>query len=110
MRIYLKIKVVSLAAEAKLIRREEHRIKAKPRAAGEAPPAAWFGLNSHRREDVRNEARAACLAYGYLRGRAYKQMEAKCHTKPPFTRVVDLVKKYGTKEDYEKLAAWIDAA
>lgn len=110
MRIYLKIKICSLAEEAKIIRRHERRLKAKPRAPGELPPAAWWGLNSHRRFDVRTEQRAALLAYGFLRGRRYRQIEAKCHEPPDWKRVCQLVDKFGgMSDDKNKLAEWAKA-
>lgn len=87
---YLKIKIVSLAAESRLIRREERRF---PRGRRNHPVCE--GLRAHRTYDVRNEARAALLAYGYLRGRPYGAMEAKTYTSPDWTRVAALVSKYG---------------
>lgn len=64
---YLKIKIMSLAAEAKIIRREEHRW----------PGASDIrcGLHLHRVNNVRGEARASLLAYGFLRGRSYAAVE-----------------------------------
>lgn len=64
---YLKIKIMSLAAEARIIRREEHRWP--------GPSDIRNGLHLHRICDVRNEARASLLAYGYLRGRPYAAVE-----------------------------------
>lgn len=87
-KVYLKIKIKSLAAEASMIRREEHLWKLRDREL-------FFGLRSHRTWDVRREARAALLAYGFLRGRPYKKIEAFTYDPPPFGRVVALVKKYG---------------
>lgn len=98
--IYLKIKIMSLAAEAKIIRKEEQR---------------WYGaselrtsLRSHRVHDVRSEARVALLAYGYLRGRAYATLESRPLSAPSWERVAGLVKKYGsvTKVEKKELEAW----
>jgi len=88
---YLRIKIVSLMAEAKLIRREEKRwirngLKNHP---------IKMGLAAHRRFDVRNEQRAALLAYAFLRGRRYKQLEPKCYLPPNWSKVESLVAKYG---------------
>ncbi len=71
---YLKIKLLSLAAKARLIRREEQRWP------GEHP--IRYGLHEHRILDVRREARSALLAYGFLRDRAYRTIEPKCHRAP----------------------------
>lgn len=88
---YLRIKILSLQAEAKLIRREEARWIIK----GRRDHPIRLGLKAHRKWDVRREQRASLLAYGFLRGRKYKQIEAKCHTPPNWVRVADLVAKYG---------------
>jgi hypothetical protein len=44
---------------------------------------------------VRQEARAAQLAYGFLRGIPYKSIEAKCWTPPSWDRVGTLAARYG---------------
>ncbi len=96
---HLKIKVVSLADEARRIRSEEKRW---PGGSQERT-----SLYLHRIQDVRREARSALLAYGYLRGRAYKRLENKCITPPDWKRVAQLVKKYG--EGQEFMPSWADA-
>lgn len=97
---YLKIKIKSLAAEASIIRHEEQQ------CYDHGPGSLWFGLNYHRRVEVRKEARAACLAYGFLRGRAFKQIECSSHTAPEWGRVVALVRKYGPLGAHEQVKAW----
>ena len=63
----LKVKIKALAAEARIIRREERR------------SSGWLRdqLASHRMVTVRNEARASLLAYGFIRGKTLAQMEPK---------------------------------
>lgn len=85
-RAYLKVKIKSLAAEAKIIRLEEKRAKLG---------SIRDGLADHRRGIVRTEARHAQLAYGFLRGKEYKQIEAKAHEAPDWSRVRKMVQKYG---------------
>jgi hypothetical protein len=63
-----------------------------------------MGLMTHRKFEVRPEQRSALLAYGFLRGRRYKQLEAKCHTEPNWNRVRDLVAKYGSEQDRKMIA------
>jgi len=112
MHIYLKVKVTSLAAEARIIRKLERHEKAK-RKPGSPPSAAFFGLQSHRRFDVRNEARSACLAYGFLRGVPYSAMEAKAYQPPNWKRVEQLVGKYAEgdqREVMQHFSQWKDAA
>lgn len=62
-----KINVKSLAAEARIIRLEELR------TSGESEIRRQMYL--HRVGHVRGEARAAQLAYGFLRGRQRQQLE-----------------------------------
>src|SRR3954462_7722890 len=61
----LRVKVKSLAAEARIIRREEMRTSGPLREA----------LYLHRTHAVRAAAREAGIAYGYIRGRTLLQME-----------------------------------
>ena len=105
MRVYLKIKIMSLAAEARIIRRETKRYP------GEHP--ARIGLYFHRIHDVRMESRSACLAYGFLKGRSYKQIEQSSYTKPDWKRIEELIKKYGDgdpRDRMQKFSEWKDAA
>jgi hypothetical protein len=87
MKIYLKIKIMSLAAEARIIRKEERKWP--------GPSDARQGLHRHRVIDVRRECRIANLAYGFLRGRSYRALEAKCYEQPNWQRVAELIRKYG---------------
>ena len=103
--VYLKVKICSLAAEATIIRRMEHRWKPRWKSHEDL---TFFGLRSHRTCDVRREQRVALLAYGYLRGRPYQAIEFKCYEPPNWTRVFDMVRKYGphaTKEVVAKAVA-----
>lgn len=96
---FLKIKIMSLAAEAKIIRREEKKWP-KPR---EGKGLMRMDLYFHRVGIVRTEARSAQLAYGYLRGRPYRRMEAKCYYLPDERRIVEMVVKFGQID--KKIAA-----
>jgi hypothetical protein len=105
MRTYLKMKCMSLAAEAAIIRREEKKWP------GES--AVRTGLYLHRINDVRRECRSANLAYAFLRGRPYRQVEAKCHEAPNWPRVQKLAEKYGEgdqREIRQRLEEWCQAA
>lgn len=97
---YLKIKVVSLAAEARLIRKDEQKFKKRP---GPTCREIFWGLREHRTKDVRSESRSALIAYGYLRGRAYSTIESKGkhgrRPDPDWTRIVQLIVKYGQNKD-----------
>jgi len=67
---HLKVKIKTLAAESRIIRLEQR----KATAAGDE---TGTNILHHRRiVEVRHAARAALLAYGYLRGRLRHQLEA----------------------------------
>ena len=102
---YLKIKIKSLADESKTIRAEEKKLI----TAKQGPSMTRQGLYLHRVNDVRSESRAALIAYGYLRGRAYRQIEAKCHIKPDWKRASKLAEKYHPAQfDPKDFIAWQD--
>jgi hypothetical protein len=96
MRVYLKIKLKSLAAESIIIRKEMAKF--------DGPSEAYQGLHLHRVNDVRDESRSALLAYTFLKGKkTYKEIEKSCYTPPNWKRVEKLVTTYGAKGD-EKVA------
>lgn len=82
---YLRVKIKSLAVEAGIIRHEERQTRGGNKRA----------LQDHRKGVVRFESRAACLAYGFVRGVPYNKIEPWTRTRPPIDRVAALVKKYG---------------
>lgn len=87
-RVYLKVKVKSLAEEAKIIRKEEKRNK-----------ELRNGLAAHRKGVVRYEARHSQLAYGFLRGLPYEKLEHKDSAKVDWDKVKKMVDKYGAHWD-----------
>jgi len=89
-RKYLKVKVKSLAEEAKIIRQEEKRT---------TRPSIKFGLRDHRIGIVRNEMRHTLIAYGFIRGKAYKEVENRTHEAPDWDKVRSMVKRYGSHWD-----------
>ena len=116
MREYLKIKIKTLAAEARIIRHEERRVKARRREPGEEPAPLFFGLQRHRKIDVRREARSALLAYGFIRGTTYVAMEVKPHTEPDWKRVQKMVERFcglghnEIKFVKNQIAEWVEAS
>lgn len=78
---YLRVKIKSLAAEAGIIRREERRVARRKAWAKdhqqptEALQTEFFGLQEHRKNEVRSEARSSQIAYAFLRQKPYKAME-----------------------------------
>lgn len=87
----LKVKIKSLAAESRIIRLESNRSK---------DPTTKCDLNNHRVGIVRTEARYSQLAYGFLRGLKYSQLESKTNNPVNFTKVENLVKRFGVCIDY----------
>lgn len=79
----LKIKRITIAAESRGIRINQNRLKRKIRKLRDKSRelveaktiAAFNSLDSHRRNEVRNEARAMHLACNFLRGRDYRSIE-----------------------------------
>ncbi len=92
-RIRLKVKIRSLADEARTIRKEERKPHKDMDDVGYSDERR--GLWIHRTGLVRREARHALLAYGFIRGRRYRQMEAECEIEPDWRAVQRLVAKYG---------------
>jgi len=93
---FLKVKVKSLAAESRIIRKEEGRARGELRDQ----------LRAHRRQEVRREQRATQLAYGYLRGIAMTRIEPKPLSDPDWKRVEAMVKRYGEPGALDGLTAW----
>jgi len=91
-RVYLKVKIKSLGEEARIIRKEEKRIRGG---------SLRNGLYHHRVNVVRSEARHTHLAYGFLRGKAFSQIENKSRIAPDWKRVQKMVMKYGIHTTWE---------
>jgi len=90
----LRVKVKSLAAEARIIRQAELREKKRKQRYDDEIRAR---LHSHRVLDVRRHSRCAHLAYGFIRGRTHLQMENKVIRQPDWEEVKRLCKKYGPR-------------
>lgn len=98
----LKVKIKSLAEEARIIRLEEHRACGRRVAPGEVKGRDdWkrTELYFHRVKDVRAEQRHSLLAYAFLRGRSYASCEGvrtrQWWEEPNLERVAELVRKFG---------------
>ena len=93
-RVYLRVKIKSLAAEARIIRAEELKCRKKQ----------WKlrnGLSLHRRGIVRSVSRDNSLAYGFLRGRPYSKLETKgTKALPNFNEIWKLAKRFGVQWDH----------
>lgn len=118
-RYFLKSKIKTLSAESALIKADEAKLirLARKRAAKGKSRANLHknhaGFHIHRQQMVRNEARHSQLAYGFLRGRQYPEMEQACYTIPDWAKVEGIVKRFAD-EDWrsvgQRWAEWKDAA
>lgn len=104
----LRIKIKSLAAEARIIRHRERSLRLfKAKGGGkeyrkvgqlsERAKATWLDLRNHRTREVRSETRSSLLAYGYLRGTPYLAMESKCWTKPDWIKIGSMIERFSGK-------------
>lgn len=122
---HLKVKVKTLAAEAKIISKERRKLKGwtdflsatsskkhqkgkpkpEPRKTDKIPENAQVmydeamfersSLWQHHKRHLAPEARATHLAYGCLRGVPYEKMEQGAYNFPDLSRVERMVLKFG---------------
>lgn len=124
MKTYLKIKIASLAAEARAIHKEEKKWKKpsfsqykkdvrywlregripdlEPNPADYGKPATpphpmYFSLEHHRKHVVRPETRASLLAYGFMRDVPYSVIEERYHEAPNWERVEQIAAQFTKK-------------
>lgn len=114
MSVELKIKSKSLAAESRIIRDEEIKLRnaTRKRASLQKPVSTLNhqrkSLYEHRIDVVRTEARATFLARAYLSGKPRSAVEAKpVHAA---RRAENIARKYSsTPFDVDKFRAWLSA-
>lgn len=125
MKSHIQVKVASLAAEMKIIHRLEIKWKARARRARKKVNDASYHESNfwtlrHHRNNLKLEARSTHLAYGYMRGRSYSQMEQICYgplkgygsTEPNWKAIEEMVERFTKGEtspqDYmQKFAEWL---
>lgn len=103
--IFLKVKIKSLAEEARIIRKEER--KANHQREFELQQE----LRLHRAGIVRHEAFHSLVAYQYLRGKQFELSFPKCDTESiDWDKVKHTIKKYGSWSISEKFdpEAWLN--
>lgn len=105
MNVKLKIKSKSLAAEARIIRKEELKLRGMARSVD--PNGGYWhpnagdkrsSLHLHRTVAVRRTARATHLARAFLMGTPYKDVERSTREELPVAVLLDIAKmvtKYG---------------
>lgn len=84
----LKVKVLSLAAELKIIRKEMKNQKYEISILGR-----------HLRNVVKPACREANIAYALVKGKLYSQIETKPKTEPNWKRIAVMLMKFGFIDD-----------
>jgi hypothetical protein len=112
-RTHLKIKIKSLAAEARIIRDEVTKIKKSSKRCKDEDTERTLrwraeSLTDHRKGVVREEARHSLLAYGLIRNIPYSVMEEKCREKPNLKKVEEMARRFGANSDM--IGVWMEAA
>lgn len=96
--IPLRVKIKSLAAEARIISVEERRALRRLLHADsdrvDALRASYASLREHRRAVVARAAREALLAYGFLRGRPYARLEPANSSPPDFSSIWKVAQRF----------------
>ncbi len=97
-RRYLKVKIKSLAAEARIIRHEELIRRGKHWASKGTP--FYF----HRIGPLRKTIRENHLAYGFLKGRTYRQLEQHPKSVPNWKNVLKHINKFSSENRDQNIA------
>lgn len=111
MQTYLKVKIKSLAEEARIIRLEEDKAKKRIRKGRGEVQKLYNGLYLHRVRDVRHEQRSTLIAYAMLRGKTRGQTEPNCKKWIDTKRVAAMLQRYSpeyAKEKFEVIAKAIE--
>jgi len=120
----LKLKLVTMGLSMKQIKRIERRYTGRARKnaqrwkerGGLGEPIespAFQAIHKHRVTELKTELRAAHLAYGFLRGRDYSEMEQICYTNPDWERIFRTVRKFANgdiRNITQQFSEWIDDA
>lgn len=93
----LRVNIKSLAAEAKIIRREVKRCSLLYISA----------LTEHRKGSLRAEARYAQLAMGFIRNCEYKSIENKTFTPVNAERLYQKIRRFLLAVKKEEVEKWL---
>lgn len=110
----LKIKLKSLATEAKIIRQEEDRLRGAQKVHLQDLRRE---MAEHRRGIVRSESRHTGLAYAFIRGKGYREVEPRGVPVPvhgpggvDMGKVLGMIHKYGSQKiPLDLLVQWFSA-
>jgi len=80
--------------ELKVLARQHNNTKVVP-AHVEDHFNRYWGMHQHRIFDIRKEARTAQLAYGFLKGKPFREIENRSYSQPNWDRIEKLAIRYG---------------
>lgn len=80
--------------EAQRIRIQKKLDRARAQLNNPRAMKAHATLNYHRKEELRSHARSSFLAYGFIRGLEYKQIENLSYSEPDWMEVRRLIEKF----------------
>lgn len=130
MKSHLQVKVYSMSAEMSYIRRKEEQWKNRARYARQKQKQqsidyaekAFWSLRCHRMV-MKSEARNTHLAYGFMKGRSYEQMEHICYgqlkgygsSEPDWKAIETMIQRFSKDEPYpqnwmQQFTQWLEAA
>jgi hypothetical protein len=102
-----RVKIKSLAAEAKIIRKEMAKRRWCVHTSGSMMPSM---LQDHNKRVVAYEQRHTLLAYAYLRGRSYHSTEnPSADNAPNAKKVSDILTSMKTPTSVSEVEAWMKA-
>lgn len=109
LRAKFRVKIKSLAVEIRIIHDELKRAKASEKPS----------LQKHLDTIVKTEIRNTLVAYGFVRGLSYKQIEQSCRNPINAKKVQRIIKSLGSEESeywaltkevsVVELQAWLDS-
>ena len=116
-RLELKVKIKSLADEARTIRREQSKLKADgPLKRFSEREGQHTRLHLHRTVSIRDEQRASLLAYAFIRGRAYRTMEPTTRPEKRLQlewgvgkRALNIAERFGKADAKVSFRDWLTA-
>lgn len=95
---HLKVKIKTLANEAQDIRAEEEKLKVDlTKEWGLQNMLERATLHRHRVVPLRKAARNNFLAYGFLRGRRYSQIEQASYREPEYEEIIKLIIRFNSE-------------
>ena len=105
-----RVKIKSLAAEAKIIKNESHKNRQNI-LKSQYKDIYWLNsvpdhLRTHNIHVVRREQRHTLLAYAFYRGIPYRSIDGKFHYGPSVEKISRILKSLTGKSDRNEIFKW----